>query len=230
MTRAVIFDLDGTLIDTPNAIVQMMQNALLEMGLEKVHEDQIRKMIGLPLEDGAAAVLRSMPDSDDTKKLVQLYRSQFLNWMVPQSKQLLFPGVSSGLKGLKEAGWKIGLATSKYLSSAEAVLKSSEIIDFFDALAGSDSVTKQKPNPEMALYVCTQLLCEPEHTVVVGDTIHDLKMGLSAGMNTMAVSYGVGCQSEFLSANPTSIADTFDQVVSNLMSPPTPKHKAARVA
>jgi len=227
MAYAAIFDLDGTLIDTPNAIVQMMQNALVEIGHGAVEESRIRRMIGLPLEHGAANILGSDPSDDITLELVQLYRQQFLNWMVPKSSELIFPGVWDGLNRLQRAGIKVGLATSKYYSSAEAVLKSADIWKYFLAVAGSDSVVRQKPDPEMAQYVCTKLNCAPDRCVVIGDTVHDLKMGRSAGMRTIAVTYGVGNLSDLGSATPDWTAHNFDQVVSTLMKFSTPQTTAA---
>lgn len=227
MACAAIFDLDGTLIDTPNAIVQMMQNALAEMGHGSVDESRIRRMIGLPLEYGAASILGSQPSDDITLELVQLYRQQFLNWMVPKSSELIFPGVLAGLDTLQRAGIKIGLATSKYYSSAEAVLKSADIWNYFHAVAGSDTVTRQKPDSEMAELICAKLDCAPDRCVVIGDTVHDLKMGRSAGMRTIAVTYGVGDVTDFGSATPDWTAHTFDQVVTILMKFATPQITAA---
>lgn len=227
MAYAAIFDLDGTLIDTPNAIVQMMQNALVEIGHGQTEEYRIRKMIGLPLEQGAASILGSDPKDDMTLELVKLYRRQFLTWMVPRSAELVFPGVQEGLIALQRAGIKIGLATSKYYSSAEAVLKAAGIREYFHALAGSDSVLRQKPHPEMAEYVCSKLDCVPQRCAVVGDTVHDLKMGRSAGMRTIAVTYGVGDPADFASAAPDWAAHNFDQVVTTLLKFATQPTKVA---
>lgn len=218
MTIAAIFDLDGTLIDTPNAIVRMMQNALIEMGLKRVEEQRIRRMIGLPLEQGAATVLGTHAGDPRTTQLVGLYRRQFLDWMVPQSAELIFPGVSEGLKLLRHAGIKIGLATSKYYASAEAVLKSAGLWSCFDAVAGADTVSRPKPDPEMASHVALQLRCAPERCVVIGDTIHDLHMGRAAGMRTLAVTYGVGAQADLEAVPPDWIANDFNQVTARLFS------------
>lgn len=217
MVYAAIFDLDGTLIDTPNAIVQMMQNALIEMDYGPVEESRIRRMIGLPLEQGAASILGSDLNADITQELVRRYRHQFLSWMVPKSAELIFPGVLDGLNTLQQAGIKIGLATSKYYSSAEAVLESADIQKYFLAVAGSDSVVRQKPDPEMAEYVCRKLDCAPDRCVVIGDTVHDLNMGRSAKMHTIAVTYGVGDPTDFGPATPNWTAHSFDQVVSTLI-------------
>lgn len=218
MTLAAIFDLDGTLIDTPNAIVQMMQDALAQMGRPPVDNDRIRRMIGLPLEQGAAFVLDTREDDPETSELVRLYRRQFQDWMVPQSSRLIYPDVKEGLHRLRGAGISIGLATSKYQSSAEAVLTSAGLLSCFDFVAGADSVTRPKPDAEMALLVATQLGCAPERCVVIGDTVHDLGMGREAGMRTLAVTYGVGTQADLIDASPDWTANSFDAVTAILIS------------
>jgi HAD superfamily hydrolase (TIGR01509 family) len=216
MTYAAIFDLDGTLIDSPNAIVTMMGNALAEMGRDPPDTAVIRATIGLPLEAGAAQILGVAADDRDVAQLVGLYRRQFLDWMVPKSRDLLFDGVEDGLRRLRQDGALLGLATSKYLRSAEAVLRSAGIRDLFSAVAGSDSVVRQKPDKEMAEHVAAALGCTPDRCVMIGDTIHDLKMGNAAGMRTVGVSYGVSGAQDLHAGDPAAVADSFPEVVSIL--------------
>lgn len=218
MKYAAIFDLDGTLIDTPNAIVAMMQRALEAMGAAPADEKVVRSMIGLPLEAGAARVLGLDVDHKDTLRLVDLYRQQFLNWLVPMSRELLFTGVEEGLVQLQRDGALLAIATSKYRKSAELVLRSAGIWHLFSAVAGSDDVTNPKPDKEMAEHVAATLGCHPQDCIMIGDTVHDLHMGRSAGMRTIGVSYGVGNRSDLSSAASVDVADNFSDVVSILQN------------
>ena len=227
MTRAAIFDLDGTLIDTPNAIVTMMVNALTDMGAPLPDEEDIRSMIGLPLEAGAAHVLGKSPDHPDVAQLISLYRLQFLDWMVPRSAELLFPGVPEGLHTLREAGILLGLATSKYNRSADAVLRAAGLRDLFAVVAGSDDVISPKPDAEMAHLVADRLGVAPRSCVVIGDTVHDLHMARAAGMRRIAVTYGVGSPADLTGAAPDRVVDTFPAAVSAILAPPTTSRDAA---
>ncbi len=216
MIAAAIFDLDGTLIDTGRGIVHMMTDTLQNMGVEPADETTIRKMIGLPLEAGLARFLGLPIDHPRVAVAVTNYKRRFHEWMVPQAAGLLFPGVAEGLADLRESGLKLGIATSKHKHSAEAILQSAGIYPLFDVIAGSDSVTAPKPNPEMACFVAGALQCRADHCALIGDTHHDLAMGRAAQMTTIAVTYGIGSRDELEAERPDSVADSFDAVVSTL--------------
>jgi 2-phosphoglycolate phosphatase len=218
MKRAAIFDLDGTLIDTPNAIVGMMGIALGEMGIAPVPEDRIRATIGLPLETGAAQILGKRVDHPDVAQLVTRYRRQFLDWMVPRSAELIFPGVASGLQRLRDSGVLLGVATSKYTRSAEAVLRAAGLRELFSAVIGADDVRKPKPDREMALVVADKLDADAPECVVIGDTVHDLRMAKAAGMRGIAVTYGVGQIQDLRDESPDWIAEDFPETVSILLA------------
>ena len=145
--------------------------------------------------------------------------------MVPRAAALLFPGVPEGLSGLKAAGLTLGVATSKHHASARAILTYAGLWDFFDAVAGADSVQAPKPDPEMVLYVADRLRVDPRDCIMIGDTEHDLKMGRAAGMRTAAVTHGVGTRQALAAAHPNLIADDFAALTSAILAA-QPRHAA----
>lgn len=217
MTKAAIFDLDGTLIDTGGAIVRMMAETVEEMGYPPVHEAHVKEMIGLPLEAGIARFLKLPNDHQHVAEAVRRYKARFHVWLVPQAPSLLFPGVPEGLGHLRGKAFKLGVATSKHRGSAEAILASAGILHHFDVVAGADTVSEPKPHPAMALHVADALACHPGDCVMVGDTRHDMLMGRDAGMATVAVTYGIGALSELTQTQPDLVAATFGAAVHSIV-------------
>lgn len=213
MLDAVIFDLDGTLIDTPRAIVEMMRDTMTSMGLPPTDTAKIMSMIGLPLEDGVASFLDKPVNHPDVAEFVRRYKARFHEWLVPQAKTLLFPNVRSGLQDLRTSGRKLGVATSKHRASAEAILRSAGIWDLFQSVVGADCVSKPKPDPEMALMVADKLKCAPQNCLMVGDTLHDLNMGRAAQMRTCGVTYGVESAPVLAKADVDFVANNFMEMV-----------------
>ena len=137
----------------------------------------------------------------------------FKEIILPRAEKLLFPGVADGLATLRDQGFTLAVATSKFYVSADALLAAAGIRDRFAMVIGADQVTCPKPDPEMAQVIMREFGVSAERAVMVGDTTHDLLMAMAAGMRSIAVTYGVHSVQELKSADPTWIADTFDDVL-----------------
>ena len=213
MTSAVVFDLDGTLVDTPRAIGAAFAAAFAELGVPAVDPAAVRATVGLPLER-AFGILLAVPPADPlVVECVRLYQRLYRELVVPRAPELLFPGVVEGLAALRGDGLTLAVATSKFHASADALLTAAGLSEMFGVVVGADEVTNPKPDPEMARLVLRSLDIAAEQAVVVGDTTHDLRMARSAGMRSVAVTYGVHGRSELATVAPTYYADTFDEVV-----------------
>jgi phosphoglycolate phosphatase len=213
MTHVVIFDLDGTLVDTPRAIVETFTAAFATMGVQAQETLAIRATIGLPL-DQAFAKLMGVPLNDaQVARGVEQYQVFFKELVLPNARELVFPGVADGLAALGGQGIALAVATSKFYRSADALLTAAGLRDHFDVMVGADQVTRPKPNPEMGETIMRKLGLLAERAVMVGDTTHDLLMAKAAGMRSIAVTYGVHSLRELKSADPTWTADSFEDVV-----------------
>jgi phosphoglycolate phosphatase len=213
MTYAAIFDLDGTLVDTPLAIVETFTAAFASMGVPARDPAAIRATIGLPLEKAFARLLEVPLDDGLVAQGVRQYQVLFRELILPKAARLLFPGVVEGLSELRGQGVALAVATSKFYSSADALLKAAGLRDQFNMVVGADQVKQPKPNPEMGLMILQALGVSANHAVMVGDTTHDLLMAKAAGMRSVAVTYGVHSVQELKSSEPTWVADTFDDVL-----------------
>jgi len=227
MKLAIIFDLDGTLIDTPRGIVDTFTAALKLFGVKSIDPVAIRKTIGLPLEKAFSMLMDVELEDQKVSEAVKLYQSLFKEIVLPKAKQLIFPGVEKGLANLKAKGFCLAVATSKVFASAEALIKAAGLWHYFDLVLGADDVKNPKPHPEMGQLAMWHLAVCPEDTIMVGDTTHDMLMAKSSGMRSIAVTYGVHDVVKLKSAEPTWIAHSFEEVMRFAMNKKHQYYKAA---
>ncbi|MET7289574.1 HAD family hydrolase [Streptomyces sp. NPDC005573] len=214
MSRVAMFDLDGTLVDSPRAIVETFGAAFEAMGEAPRDAEDIRATIGLPLEQAFATLLDAPRDGSRVAEGVRRYQEAFRDVILPRARSLVFPGVVEGLDELLREGLTLAVATSKFHASADALLTAAGLRDRFTVLIGADDVTHPKPHPESGLAVLRRCDCAAGDAVMVGDTTHDLYMAHAAGIHTVAVTYGVHTRAELAAADPGHIADSFADVVS----------------
>ncbi|GAA3667474.1 phosphoglycolate phosphatase [Lentzea atacamensis] len=213
MNRCVIFDLDGTLVDTPRGIVTTFAAVFSRLGLPTVDSASIRGTIGLPLPAAFAKLLGVAEDEPRVAECVAHYRSMSRRIMLPMAPNLVFRGVFDGLASLRENGFLLAVATNKFSANAEELLVAAGLRDEFSAVVGADQVPMPKPDPASGLLVLNRLGVAPERAVVVGDTTCDVLMARAAGMSSIGVTYGVHGVDQLLSAGPTWLVDSFAEVV-----------------
>jgi phosphoglycolate phosphatase len=213
---AVLLDLDGTLLDTPAGIVRAFTAALADMSAPAADPLAIRATIGLPLPVAFARLLGVEADDPLVAAGVGHYQRCFREIVLPGAADLVFPGVLDGLTRLREAGYLLAVATSKFYASADVVLVAAGLRAEFDEVLGADQVSNPKPHPEMAFALLDRLGSRPADAVMVGDTSHDLLMARAAGLRSVAVTYGVHSVAELTAAEPTWLVDSFGEVVQRI--------------
>jgi phosphoglycolate phosphatase len=210
--KGVIFDLDGTLANTPDAITAILQRILIDRDVH-VSAATARSLVGRPLEQSIAHLLGLSPGHPEVGSAARDYHKLFREFVEGNVDALAYPGVGAGLARLRDGGRLLAVATSKPRRAAERILQLMGMASEFGAVAGDDTVPEGKPHPGMALYVAGRLGLEPAECVVVGDGVADIAMGMAAGMPTIGVSYGVATAAELAGAGADRIADTFGELV-----------------
>ncbi|MET8040411.1 HAD family hydrolase [Micromonospora sp. NPDC005215] len=210
--EAVVLDLDGTLVDTPQAIATITADILAELG-RPAPPERIRPLVGRPLDSNFAELLDVPADHADVATAIGLYKQRFGKHVKEHGRDLLYPGVLTGLRTLRERGLPLAIATSKVQEAAVKTVTATGIADLFDAVAGHDSVANGKPAPDLALHASGLLGVPPEACVGIGDGPGDMTMGRAAGMLNIAVTYGVGSADELRAAGADLVADSFTEAV-----------------
>ena len=181
----IVFDWDGTLIDSAGGIVECIQEAARDLGLPVPGRETASHVIGLGLHDSLRTAVPTLP-ADKYREFAEAYRRHFL---ARQGMMALFPGVRELLQGLHAAGHRLAVATGKSRRGLEHALESTALRRFFAASRCADE-TNPKPHPAMLLELMQQLAAAPEQALMIGDTSHDLEMARSAGVDAVAVTYG----------------------------------------
>lgn len=213
MRRCAIFDLDGTLVDTPRGIVTTFAAVFAQLDLPTADSPTIRGTIGLGLPAAFAKVLGVPEDEPVVSRCVDLYRPTFRKIVLPVASQLVFPGVHDGLRSLRDNGFLLAVATNRFIAPAEELLTAAGLRDEFSVVVGADEVAHPKPDPGAGLLVLDRLGVAPRNAVMVGDTTYDIDMAHGAGMSSVAVTYGVHGVDQLLSAEPTCLAGSFGEAV-----------------
>ncbi len=186
---AIVFDLDGTLVDSLGDLTAALNRMLAELGRTSLDSAQTRAMVG----DGAAklvaralAATGELPDDPDRHlgRFLEIYE----NGLADQSEP--FPDVAETLAELSEKGWRLAVCTNKPRHAAIGLLTSLGLIGRFDLVAGGDSFPARKPDPGPLLGILAALDVPAARAVMVGDHLHDVACARAAGVPVVAVAYG----------------------------------------
>jgi phosphoglycolate phosphatase len=181
----IVFDWDGTLMDSTLTIVKCIQAAARDLGLPIPRDDAAAHVIGLGLHEAMQAVL---PDVDPAyyPRMVERYRYHFLS---KDHEISLFPGVYDMLQELSQNGYFLAVATGKSRVGLNRAMNDVKVLSLFDATRCADE-TFSKPHPAMLQELTRELGQDMRRTVMIGDTTHDLLMASNAGAAAVAVEYG----------------------------------------
>lgn len=183
--KLIVFDWDGTLADSTGVIARAIQDALRDMGEPVPEESAARYVIGLGLGDALRAVAPSLPIHRHSE-LAAHYRKHYL---VREQDIPLFHGAAELLEDLDRAGYFLAIATGKTRMGLDRVLSRNKLERRFHVTRCADEGFP-KPHPDMLLHVMDRLGVEPEGTLMIGDTTHDLQLARNAGTSALAVAYG----------------------------------------
>jgi len=185
--RLIIYDLDGVLVDTSDAICLSFNAALEDAGEPQCTDEEIRSMIGVPLDEMYRRVL-PRERWGLIEGCFKRYREAFMNISLKHTRILV--GVEATLTHFEEEGLQQVLATNKSTPEAEKILAHLGIDGYFDLLIGYDDVPNPKPSPDMILLALEAMGVEPHEAVLVEDSPTGLAAGKGAGVFTVAVATG----------------------------------------
>ncbi|MCO7225860.1 HAD family hydrolase [Pleionea sp. CnH1-48] len=205
----VVFDWDGTLMDSAPRIVSSMSAAARQLSLPVPSDDDIRHIIGLSLDETFNALFPETNEQQRTE-LFEAYREEYVTGNPTPTP--LFRDAEHILKSLKERGYRLAVATGKGRQGLERVFRESGIGHWFD-----DSIcageAESKPHPDMLLQLLSRNQIDADATLMVGDTSHDLSMAAAANVDAVGVSFGAHGVEKLTPHQPQLIIDHLSQLL-----------------
>ena len=199
----VVFDWDGTLLDSAGAIVQAIQAACRDLGHPPPSDDQARHVIGLGLVD---ALRHAAPDLPPQRYPAMADRYRF-HYLGADHRLTLFEGIPEVLAGLQSTGHILAIATGKSRLGLERALDHSGLRALFQASRCADEC-HSKPHPQMLEELMAEFGVASEATLMIGDTSYDLLMARNAGVAGLAVTYGAHSHDHLLEHSPLACLPT----------------------
>ena len=206
--KLVIFDWDGTLMDSADKIVNCMQLAAKQCDMPIPTYEEVGHIIGISLKP-AIMQLFSITDSELGDRLVQAYKEAFVS--VDVTPCPLFPDVEKLLSSLKTAGCTLAVATGKARRGLDRAWKQTNTGAFFSASRTADEA-QSKPSPDMLLQLLDELGFEASDAVMIGDTTYDMQMAKTIGMDRIGVSYGVHAQVHLEALEPVALVHSIKEL------------------
>jgi len=204
----LVFDWDGTLMDSQAQIVNCMQSAIGELALESRSDDQITNIIGLGLEE-AIVQLYPMIDMKLVTTTAQTYREYYL--YKDKTPSPLFDGAKDVLTSLREAGYDLAIATGKSRRGLDKGLSETDLHDYFPITRCADE-TRSKPHPQMLEEILTDHNTQASKALMIGDSEYDLQLANNTKVDGLAVSYGVHGLMRLLKQDPVGFIDKIGQL------------------
>ncbi|CYU61641.1 TPA: HAD family hydrolase [Streptococcus suis] len=204
MYQTILFDLDGTLTDSGQGILNSVAYALEKMGIEEPDTANLNRFIGPPLYESFSRFYQLSPE--DTQSAVDAFRVYFKEKGMFENQ--LYPGIIPLLEELRTAGKTLVIATSKPEIFAKQILEHFGIAHYFDVIAGASLDSSRISKADVIGYAINQLEAFPNNAVMIGDREHDIEGARMHQLPAIGVLYGYGNKQEFEKAGATMIVET----------------------
>lgn len=203
IAQLLIFDWDGTLMDSEFHIVTSMQAAIRDLDLPERSDNEIRNIIGLGLIEAVQTLYPQQASEAFAHKMAEAYRSYYFDEGAPQQ---LFPGAIEMINDLMAQNYILAIATGKSRKGLDLALDETGLKNVFTLSRCADETTS-KPHPQMLNEIISALQVDKNETIMIGDTEYDMEMAYNAGTKAIAVSYGVHETERLLKYNPIGCID-----------------------
>jgi len=203
----IVFDWDGTLMDSTGAIVASIKAAARDLGIPEPSDERAHHIIGLGLIDALRHALPDLPE-ERYQDVALRYRHHYMS---RDQDLLLFDGAEALIDELAAAGHFLAVATGKTRKGLDRAFEVSGLGSRFHASRCADEC-HSKPNPQMLEELMAEFGVEPDATLMIGDTTHDLQMAVNAGCAAVGVSYGAHEPGDFHALGPLYVAHTVDEL------------------
>ena len=217
----ILFDLDGTLIDSVPDLALAINHMLRELGRDEFSQESIRYWVG----NGAPMLIKralvgdvdvddSLIDKELFDRATNIYMRAYHQYLSVATTT--YPKVDSTLEELSKRGFKMAIVTNKPYEFVPPLLKNLNLDRYFDVIIGGDSCESKKPNPQMLECALRELNSSVKQSVMVGDSKNDILSAKSISMDSIALSYGYNYAEDISTYSPDVVVDNFDEILNIL--------------
>ena len=200
----ILFDLDGTIVNSEKGITECVSYALGKFGIEETDRAALRRFIGPPLSDSFMRFYGF--DAEKAEKAVEYYRERYVPIGVHENE--VYDGIYELLSDLRAAGKKLYIATSKPEHFAKGILAELSLDKYFDGVYGSTLDESRNTKDRVLAYAIEAIGLDKSRSVMVGDRFHDVEGAKANGLPCVGVLYGFGDREELLGAGAVAVAET----------------------
>ena len=210
MIRGIIFDFDGTLIDSYEAIAESLNHVRASFALPPFGMAEVKEMVGHGLE----RLIEKAAGAERVEEGVRLFRQKYAT--LCESKSSILPQVKETLDQLDRRGYRMAIATNKPSYFARDILKALEMEHLFAEVLGPNDVERPKPDPEMLEIIMMRLGLSPEEVAYVGDMLLDIEVARRAGVAAYAIPTGSATREALLEGRPDRLLHRFSDLLTVL--------------
>jgi phosphoglycolate phosphatase len=221
--QAILFDLDGTLIDSAPDLASAINRMLEQLDRSKFSEETIRGWVGngaVKLVQRALVGQRDVRETipqDLQDRAVAIFLHEYSQGLINKSR--LYQGVKETLEKLADQGFTLALVTNKPAAFIAPILEGTAIDHLFTATLGGDSLAKKKPDPLPLRHMCAELKIAVEQAVMVGDSKNDILAARACAIQSIGVSYGYNYGEDIATYGPDAVVDHFSDILRHFESP-----------
>ncbi len=210
--KLAVWDMDGTIVDSREVIQTAMERAFRTLALAPPTYEQTRHIVGLGLAEACRRLAPAGFPEADLPRLVEAYKDAFIARRAdPDFREPLYDGALETLQRLSGEGWLIAMATGKSHRGIRAVFEMHPLERYFDTVWCADD-GPGKPHPFMVDEAMKAVGADAARTLMIGDAVHDIQMGLAAGVHTAGVSWGFGEAHELEAAGAHDVHHDFEML------------------
>jgi len=210
----VLIDVDGTLVDSVPDLAYCVDEMLKTLGMPVRGEQRVRHWVGNGVERlvrrGLVNDLDGEPDDALFEKAMPIFNALYAE--NTSKRSCLYPGVKQALDFLRTTDVKIGCVTNKAAQFTLPILKDLGIADYFEIVICGDTLAKKKPDPLPLLHAAEQLAVQPENSLMLGDSMSDVKAARAAGFSIICMSYGYNHGEDIRDYHPDAVVDRMDEI------------------
>lgn len=210
----VLIDVDGTLVDSVPDLAFCVDEMLNQLDMPARSESRVRDWVGNGVERLVQRALTDdldgMPDDDLYQRALPVFMELYAD--NTSKRSVLYPGVLEGLEYLRQSGYRVGAVTNKAARFTEPLLADLNLADYFGLIISGDTLARKKPDPLPLLHAAEFFQTDPAHSLMIGDSVSDVKAARAAGFSIICMSYGYNHGIDIRDAEPDAVIDSMREL------------------